>query len=296
VSGAELPSTVPISVLIPTIGRVEQLLSCLASLRACRPRPAELLVVDQSGGADVAAAVAACEELGAATVACEGLGIALATNVGLRAATSSNVLVTHDDCTVAPSWVGVGHELMVANPGAIVTGRVLPAGDSLAVPSTIDEPEPHDYTGELSVGALFANNMGLPRERVIELGGFDERFPNASEDNDVCWRWLRAGRRLLYEPELAVWHHDWRSEEELERLYVRYAYSQGMFYAKQLCAGDLKVLPFLTRDLYEGLRSSAGGLLLRDRPRWADRRRGIVRGMPRGLVRGWRLFRRRAPG
>jgi GT2 family glycosyltransferase len=276
-------------VLVPTIGRVEQLRSCLASLGACQPRPAELLVVDQSGGGDVAAAVADFEGLGATTVASEGRGIALATNVGLRAATSSNVLVTHDDCTVAPSWVGVGHELMVASPGAIITGRVLPTGDSPAVPSTIADPEPHDYTGELSVGALFANNMGLPRRPVIEMGGFDERFPNASEDNDVCWRWLRAGGRLLYEPELVVWHNDWRSEEEVERLYVRYAYSQGMLYAKHLRAGDLKVLPFLTRDLYEGVRASAGGLLLRDRPRWADRRRGIVRGMPRGLLRGWRL-------
>ena len=284
--------TVEVSVLIPTIGRANQLDRCLASLVACRPRPAEVLVVDQSGADEVAAAVAGFEDLAADTVACEGRGIALATNVGLRAATRANVLVTHDDCTVAPSWVGVGHELMASNPGAIVTGRVLAAGDSLAVPSTIDDAEAHDYTGELSVGALFANNMGLPREPVIEIGEFDERFVTASEDNDLCWRWLRAGRRLLYEPELVVWHHDWRSEQELERLYVRYAHSQGMLYAKHLRARDPKVLPFMARDLYEGLRASAGGLVLRDRPRWSDRRRGIVRGMPRGLLDGWRLFRR----
>ena len=281
---------VPVSVLIPTIGRVEQLRRCLESVAACRPRPAEVLVVDQSGGAEVAALVAGAGDLAGATVGSDGRGIPLATNAGLRAAAHPNVLVTHDDCTVESSWVGVGQRLMAANPGAIVTGRVRAAGDAKAVPSTIDEPEAHDYTGELSVGALFANNMGLPREAVLALGGFDERFTTASEDNDLCWRWLRAGRRLLYEPELAVWHHDWRSEHELERLYVRYAYTQGMLYAKHLRRRDLRVLPFLGRDLYEGVRASAGGLLLRDRPRWADRRRGIVRGMPAGLVRGWRRF------
>ena len=289
-SGSEASETVRISVLVPTIGRVDQLRSCLASVRACRPRPAELLVVDQSDGEEVATAVAELDDPAASTFRCEGRGIALATNVGLRSATRPTVLVTHDDCTVTPSWVGVGHDLMAANPGAIVTGRVLAAGDSLAVPSTIDDPAAHDYTGELSVGALFANNMGLPRLPVIEMGGFDERFPTASEDNDLCWRWLRAGRRLLYEPELVVWHRDWRREEELERLYVHYAHSQGMLYAKHLRTRDLKVLPFLARDLYEGVRASAGGLLLRGRPRWADRRRGIVRGMPAGLVHGWRLF------
>lgn len=282
--------TVPISVIVPTIGRVEQLRTCLESLQACRPRPAELLVVDQSGGGEVAAALADFDDLGATTVPCAGRGIPLATNVGLRAAAGPNVLVTHDDCRVAPSWVGAGHELMGANPGAIVTGRVLADGDAKAVPSTIDDAQAHDYTGELSVGALFANNMGLPRQAVLELGGFDERFASASEDNDLCWRWLRGGGRLLYEPELVVWHRDWRSEEELERLYVRYAHSQGRLYAKHLRTADLRVLPFLGRDLYEGLRASAGGLLLSDRPRWADRRRGIVRGMPAGLVRGWREF------
>jgi GT2 family glycosyltransferase len=283
----------PVSVVIPTIGRVEGLEACLDSLSQCRPRADEVLVVDQSGGQRVEELVDRFAGAGVSVSECRGRGIGLAANVGLRAATREIVLVTHDDCTVAPSWVGVGHELMAANPGAIVTGRVLAAGDSRAVPSTIDDPVPRDYSGELSVGALFANNMGLPRSPVIAFGGFDERFLTAAEDNDLCYRWLRAGRRLLYDPELVVWHHDWRGEEELERLYVRYAHSQGMFYAKHLRARDPRILPFLGRDLYEGIRASAGGLLLRGRPRWADRRRGILRGLPLGLIQGWRLFQQR---
>ena len=285
------PEIAPVSVAIPTIGRAEGLEACLLSLSRCRPRAAEVLVVDQSGNERIADLVHRFAGAGASLVACRGRGIGLAANTGLRAATRDIVLVTHDDCTVTPSWVGVGHDRMAANPGAIVTGRVRAGGDPRAVPSTIDDPLPRDYSGRLSVGALFANNMGLPSAAVISIGGFDERFLTAAEDNDLCYRWLRAGRRLLYEPELVVWHHDWRSEEELEKLYVRYARSQGMLYAKHLRRRDLKVLPFLARDLYEGIRASAGGLLLRGRPRWADRRRGLVRGLPMGLVRGWRVFR-----
>jgi hypothetical protein len=31
--------------------------------------------------------------------------------------------------------------------------------------------------------------------------------------------------------------------------------------------------------------------VVRGRPRWSDGRRGILRGLPAGLVAGWRLFR-----
>ena len=81
--------------------------------------------------------------------------------------------------------------------------------------------------------------MVLPRAAVLELGGFDERFgpEEAAEDNEFCYRWLKAGRRLRYEPALVVEHHDWRSPDELERLYVRYARGEGFFYAKHLRRG-----------------------------------------------------------
>ena len=78
------------------------------------------------------------------------------------------------------------------------------------------------------------------RGAVLE-GGFDELFgpAEAAEDNEFCYRWLRSGGSLRYEPSLVVWHHDWRSPRELERLYVRYARGQGFFYAKHLRRGDL---------------------------------------------------------
>jgi GT2 family glycosyltransferase len=278
----------PVSVVIPTIGRVEVLEACLESLSRCRPRAAEILVVDQSGGPSVAEVVDRFADVGGRVVECPGRGVALAANLGLRLAGHEVVLGTHDDCTVASSWVGVGYERGTANPGAILTGRVLPAGEPSAVPSTIEDPNPHDYTGEVHCAKLYPSNMVLWRSAVLAFGGFDNRIPVA-EDNDLCYRWLRAGRRLLYEPELVVWHHDWRSPEELERLYVRYAHSQGIFYAKHLRRRDLTVLRYIARDLYEGLRGLLAGL--RGHPRWADWRQGQLRGLPKGLVEGWRLFR-----
>ena len=284
-------NALPVAVLIPTIGRADRLRVCLQSLAECKPPPAEVVVVDQSRGGVVARVVGEVPRLDTTVIRCEGRGVSRALNVGLQAAAHEIALVTHDDCSVAPSWVSEGFDAMSSNPASIVTGRVMAAGDPRMVPSTKDDPEPHDYTGELQCGALFPNNMVLERSTVLAFGGFDERFETEepAEDNDFCYRWLRQGRQLLYRPDLVVWHHDWRSREELERLYVSYWRGQGVFYAKHLRLGDLTVLRFIARDVRDALRAFASRAI-RGRPRWSDPRRGLLRGLPAGLVSGWRRF------
>lgn len=282
---------VPVTVVIPTIGRIEPLRRCLESLAASDRPPAEILVVDQSHDPEITALV---DELGAGrarVVAGDGLGVARARNDGLRAAVHEVVLITDDDCTVHPDWVATGWRLATEHPGAIVTGRVLPVGDARAVPSTKDDPVPMDLSSERRGGWLFGNNMILPRDPVLGIGAFDERFgpEEAAEDNEFCYRWLKAGRPLRYEPSLVVRHHDWRSPEELERLYVRYARGEGFFYAKHLRRGDLRMLRFVARDLAWGLRGLASGLV-KGREPWTDSRRGVFKGLPGGFAAGWRAY------
>ena len=168
---------------------------------------------------------------------------------------------------------------------------MLPAGDPEAVPSIIDDPHPREYTGEIHFGALFTNNCCLNRDAVVAIGGFDELIRPVAEDNDLCYRWLRAGRRLRYEPDLVVWHHEWRSREQLARWYIEYAKSQGMFYAKHLRRGDRAMVGYILREFHQGFRGLAAGLL-RGRPPSADYRQAILRGLPIGLMRGLWAFRR----
>jgi GT2 family glycosyltransferase len=281
----------PVSVLVPTVGREGLLERCLASVLACDPPAAEVLVVDQSGAGDVTALV---ERLGSPVrrVPCDGRGTARAMNVGLAAATHDTVLVTHDDCTVESDWVGRGAALAAAHPGAILTGRVLPPEGSPYVPSTKSDPQPHDYTGQVTSGLLYPANMVASRSALQAIGGFDER-PGllVAEDNDLCYRWLADGRPLRYEPELVVWHHDWRTPEQLVRTHVAYARAQGAFYAKHLHAGDRRVLPMLRWDLRHGVRSIVVGRVRRT-PRWQDPYREMVGSLLRGVAAGWREARR----
>jgi len=283
----------PVSVVIPTIGRVELLRACLSSIAECRPGADEILVVDQSHDPEVAALVEEFGAVGARLVPCHGRGVAKGRNDGLLGAANEVVLITDDDCTVAVDWIATTWRLMGPDTRKIVTGRVLPVGDPVAVPSTIDDPEPHEFTGRPRTGALFPNNVALPRTMALALGGFDERFgpTEFAEDNEFCYRWLKAGHRLLYDPALTVWHHDWRTPEQLERLYVTYARGEGFLYAKHLRQRDLRILRFIARDLYWALRANASAVVKR-RPRWTDPRRATLRGLPAGFLLGWRVYGR----
>jgi GT2 family glycosyltransferase len=247
-------------------------------------------VVDQSEGEDVAHLLEPLEALGFRRLRSAGRGIALAVNEGMRAARNDFVLITHDDCTVAPDWVAAAHRLLLAHPDQIITGRVSPAGKAEHVPTIKDDPEPRDFTGQIKPAELLPNNMGVNRRRLLEFGGFDERFVLAGEDGDLAYRWMRAGRSLQYRPELVVVHHDWRDAERLRSTFRLYSRAQGMFYAKHLRRGDLRMLRYLVLEAVGGLPA----LPARVRRRVAgkpDPRRGAWASVISGFVAGWRMFR-----
>jgi GT2 family glycosyltransferase len=283
-----------VSVVVPTIGRTALLEQCLRSIAACRPRAGEVLVVDQSAGPEVARVIAGIGDARVRRVDCPGRGIPLAVNTGLKAARGPAVAVTHDDCTVAPDWVGAAAAALAAAPADIVTGRVSPVGDPEAVPATRDEIAPRAWSDPSDFWAILPNNMIAPREALLALGGFDERFTTAGEDLDLSFRWLYAGGVIRYEPAMRVWHHHWRSPRELRRTYVAYARGCGVFYAKNV--RQRRHARLMLRYVLSDLRHLAAGTrdAIRDRdPHWDDDRLGAMPGLFLGLAYGWRTFRAR---
>jgi GT2 family glycosyltransferase len=281
-------ASAPATVVLPTIGRPELVRQCLESLAACEPRAAEVLVVDSSVDERVASVVS---DFGPSvrTIQCAERGVGTAFNLGLREAQNEIVLLTNDDCTVEPDWVERGTSHVLAHADAIVTGRVRPLGDPHAVPSTIDDAMMREYTGK-GAFVLFTQSMALRRSPVLEFGGFDGRVRPSAEDNDLSYRWLRAGRRIRYEPDFVVWHHDWRTREQLEQLYVGYGIGQGMVYGKHLRHGDLRMFIHVGAAVYWSSRALIARAV-RGSPSRPDPRIGMLRGLPVGLARGWRAGR-----
>ncbi|MBJ7328721.1 MAG: glycosyltransferase family 2 protein [Solirubrobacteraceae bacterium] len=280
-----------VTVIVPTVGRSDMLGDALVAIAACAPPPAELLVIDQS---ENGTAQRVLDERGVAgrVIAMRQAGIAAALNVAMQAATHDRVMVTHDDCLVAPDWIEVASELLDEAPDALWTGRVLPdvpdGEDPSRVPSTIDHPEPVDYTGRVETGVLYPANMAVRREGVLSLGGFDERFTLAAEDNDFCLRWMLAGRSVRYTPRLTVWHRDWRSPEDLQRIYRQYQLAHGAFLAKYLRLHHPLAPGLVIGTVRWALRGTARRVLRRT---GVDETTASLTHIPLGFLRGWRPMR-----
>ena len=241
-----------ITVVIPTLGR-PLLEATLRSIAAGTAWPATLVVSQQGSETAPADWVADLRDLGMHVVHVinDEHGVAAATNRGLEQVDTALVLVTHDDCTVTPTWIDDMGSCLRSHPGKVIVGTVAPEAGA-DVPSTITAPDPFEVTEpRLGNDPLFPNNMGLPTSAVRDVGLFDEdpRLWRAAEDCDYSYRLLRAGVHIRYEPGPTVTHADWRHGDELDRTYTRYAFSIGALYGMHIRRGDRYMLKRAAYDL-----------------------------------------------
>jgi len=264
------------TVLVCTRDRPEMLAECLASIAACRLDGVEVIVCDQSEG-DASGVVVRGAGAGGAPFHHVPLGTrgkSRSLNAGIARARGERLVLTDDDCVVAADWLDRIEEVFAAEGGdgrIVVTGRVLAgrhAPDGTPPPSCIEDPSPHDYSGRLGREVLY-QNWAVPRRIFDEVGLFDERLgPGGllrnAEDNDMAYRWLKAGFRILYRPSITVWHNGWRSREGIYALKWDYGVGQGAFYAKHALRGDGHLAGRFARDTLRLARYSVTSLIKAD--------------------------------
>jgi GT2 family glycosyltransferase/SAM-dependent methyltransferase len=230
-----------VSVVICSRDRPALLMEAVTSVVRGLDTPSELIVVDQS--ARPHPTLPGSPVLGGVEVRyvhTSSVGVSRSRNLGISLARTDRLAFIDDDVTVAPDWLGamIG-ALGTSEARVVVTGRVL-ENDAQAgrfAPSTKTETQRAVYAGRIWDDVLFTGNMALNRATIAEIGGFDERlgpgatFP-AAEDNDLGFRLLEAGYRIIYVPEAVVFHRAWRTSHDYLPLRWRYARGQGAFYAK----------------------------------------------------------------
>lgn len=293
------------SVIICTRNRAEMLAETIDSILAGTMVPAELIVVDQSRSPNEAWAhrpLVGASEL--RYLWTQSVGLSRARNIGLAAAQHDLVVFTDDDVFATEGWLErLVHALCEAGPRTVVTGQVRPSEErpGYFTPSTKRDDLPAVYEGRVPIamgGVLLGVNMGMYRSAIEEVGLFDEElgagasFPS-SEDNDLGFRLLEAGYRIIYVPEALLYHRAWRSNRELIPLWWGYGVGQGAFYAKHLSLRDPYILKCLCWDVMRHVRRLPRRLWQRNRP-------GAVKdvmytfGILYGATR-WRLTWRKTP-
>jgi GT2 family glycosyltransferase len=201
------------------------LAGCLASAERALAElgePAELVVVDNGSGGEVAAAAAEGRTGVRVVELPKNTGFAGGAMAGIRAARGEWVALLNDDVSFEPEALAAllaagrsGHDIGavaaqlrfadrpgVINSAGIEVDRLGNAADRLAgAPAEASETETVEVFGASAAAAVYRRRM------LEELGGFDESFFAYLEDVDLAWRARMAGWRCVYCPAAVVLHH-----------------------------------------------------------------------------------------
>jgi GT2 family glycosyltransferase len=215
----------PASVVVLSYNRPHYLREALRAIARQALPPAEILVVDNRSpaSAEVARAVAECP--GARLIAnATNLGFTGGMNVGIRAASADYVLLTEDDIVAEPQCLGalVGH--LRANPDVgLCTGVMLNreagtircAGGELGFGPRYrkrvlgeNEADCGQYREPFAVTYLPGALVCARRADLRRWGGFREDFFMYHEDDELCLRVARAGRRIMVVPQARAYHFE----------------------------------------------------------------------------------------
>ncbi len=206
------------TIVIPTRNRCERLIEALRSVaRLQRPElVAEVIVVDDGSTDGTREALAELDlEVPVRVITNPSRGAAAARNAGVEAAASEFILFMDDDCVAAPDLLVQHHRLRTAHERPVaIRGRIDWPPDR---PVTwfmrfIDRcyqfgTEALAGRTELAGTELISANLSLPRQLLLDVGGFDEDFIVGFEDAELGIRLAEAGVPLLYAEQAVVWHH-----------------------------------------------------------------------------------------
>ena len=203
------------SIVIPTYQRRESLARCLQAIEALRfPRERfEVVVVDDGSSSAPADVLASLDRsLQAQLSTTRHAGPATARNIGARLARGRYLVFTDDDCMPHDDWLlAIDRRTASKSAGLAIGGHTVNVltDNVYAAASQGIIDYLYEYFGDHSAPRRFftSNNLVVPREEFLSLGGFNETFAlAAAEDRDFCERWLEAGKRLQYAHDVIVRH------------------------------------------------------------------------------------------
>lgn len=215
------PVPLHISVVIPHLNQPDQLRRCLASLRAGRRPPDELIVVD-NGSARLPESI--CAAYGPVILLHQPLaGPGLARNLGVARARGDVLAFIDADCIADPDWLWVAERQMRNDKAQIIGGNVRIAADDPARLTALEAYESvFAYRMDRYIareGFTGTGNMVVRRAVFEAVGVF--RGLDVAEDRDWGHRATGLGYNIKYVPDLVVFHPARRSFAALQAKWDR---------------------------------------------------------------------------
>ena len=202
------------SIIIPTYARPQELVICLESLihLGYPPDGFEVIIIDDGSPNPLDDVVSPFQaQLTIQLIRQENSGPASARNLGAHHARGDFLIFIDDDCQIHPNSLNILASYFQVHPEALLGGYTInKLSDNIystASQLLLDYLYSY-YNSDCDKPSFFtSNNIALSKEKFYQIGGFDTSFPlAAAEDREFCDRWLYKGSKMIYIPEVIVYH------------------------------------------------------------------------------------------
>ena len=208
-----------VSIIINTYNRHSQLRACLENLRHLKYKLFEVVVVN---GPSTDETEIVCQEFGDSLkyCLCPEANLSMSRNIGIAAAAGDICAFIDDDALTHSDWLSnivseytsekiwavggytMDHTGLSYQATAVLCDRF---GKDYPVYSGIDT-ESFCFPGSPLYPSLLGTNSSFRKNKLFEIGGFDENFAYFLDETDVCLRLVDAGGMIKYNPKAIIFH------------------------------------------------------------------------------------------
>jgi GT2 family glycosyltransferase len=232
-----------VSIVLVLYNRAELTLQCLYSILGNAFGSYEVIIIDNASSDETRELLKRVE--GASIILNEdNLHYLLACNQASQLAKGEFILLLNNDAQLAPQSLSsairtirssddigaVGGKIILQDGSLQEAGSIIWSDGSCAGYGRGDSPLAPAYMFKRDVDYCSAAFLLTRRDLFLQGGGFDEAYtPAYYEETDYCVRLWRQGKRIVYDPDVTLFHYEFASSGSSESAIKLQAQHRSIF-------------------------------------------------------------------